>query len=246
MSLSKYSSTQETTNIARLARLILGPCTDALRDILKTVVLPSDLSKRVKEYTDKQFKLKRNPLTKSQLEIIFPSPQTTYSGDYSEFDISLLYLLLRNVSKIPPHSEGWGEIPKPGDRSVAANIERLRLVRNKYYGHAADSSLSESNFGTEWRNIRDIVVELGYHLGTSVRYQDAVNTIITCSMDPEQEKKYIELLGDVREFHKTVDNLSTQIQTIQRELILPQDPRIAKMIETTRKMITMHHEDISH
>ncbi|XP_062614192.1 uncharacterized protein LOC134275925 [Saccostrea cucullata] len=247
MSLSKYASTQETTNIARLARLILGPCTDVLRDILKKEVLPSDLSKTVKEYTDKQLKLKkRNPLNRSHLEIIFPTSQTAYSGDYSDFDISLLYLLLRNVSKIPPHSEGWGEIPRPGDKSVAANIERLRLLRNKYYGHAADPSLSESKFRAEWRNIRDIFVELENYLGTTGVYEDAINTIQTCSMDPEQEKKYIELLGDVREFHKTVDNLSSQIQTIQREMILPRDPRIANMIETTRKMVSMHHEALSH
>ncbi|XP_061190636.1 uncharacterized protein LOC133198589 [Saccostrea echinata] len=215
MSLSKYASTQETTNIARLARLILGPCTDVLREILKTEVLPSELSKKVKEFTDKQLKRgNRNPLNKIQSEILFPLPEKQYSGDYSDLDISLLYILLRNVSKIPQHSEGWEKIPKPGDRSVAANIERLRLVRNKYYGHAADLSLSESNFKAELRNIRDIIMELERYLGTTGIYQDAINTIETCSMDPEQEKKNIELLGD---FH----NLSSQIQSIQRELKLP-------------------------
>ncbi|XP_062582658.1 uncharacterized protein LOC134244401, partial [Saccostrea cucullata] len=61
-----------------------------------------------------------------------------------------------------------GKIPDPGDRSVAANIERIRLLRNQYYGHAADLSLSDSDIAQEWRNIRDIVVELERHLDPTV------------------------------------------------------------------------------
>ncbi|XP_061190580.1 uncharacterized protein LOC133198513 [Saccostrea echinata] len=247
MSLSKcYTSTPETTNTARLARLILGPCTDVLRDILKTDVQPSDLSRKVKEFTDNLPHGQRNPLNKTQSEIVFPKSTKQYSGDYSDLDISLLYFLLRNVSKIAPHSKGWGEIPNPGDRSVTANIERIRLLRNKYYGHSADLSLSESEFRQEWRNIRDIVVELERHLGTKTVFQDAVNTIKTCSMDPEQEKKYIDFLGDIRDLHTTVDFLSNNVQITQREPALPRDPRVARMIERTKKMISKHTEAMSH
>ncbi|XP_062577801.1 serine/threonine-protein phosphatase 6 regulatory ankyrin repeat subunit C-like, partial [Saccostrea cucullata] len=212
MSLSKcYTSTPETTNTARLARLILGPCTDVLREILKTEVLPSDLSRKVKEFTNKLPNRQRNPLNKKQSETIFPKQTEQYSGDYSDLDISLLYLLLRNVSKIAPHSKGWGEIPNPGDRSVAANIERIRLLRNQYYGHAADLSQSEPEFRQEWRNIRDIVVELERHLGTTTVFQDAVKEIKTCTMDPEQEKKYINLLGDkTRAFDRVKELLDNQ------------------------------------
>ncbi|XP_062591558.1 uncharacterized protein LOC134253055, partial [Saccostrea cucullata] len=244
MSLSKcYTSTPETTNTARLARLLLGPCTDVLRDILKTEVKPSDLSRKVKEYIDNlQKQGKRTQLDKTQLEIFFPKPTKKYSGDYSDLDISLLYLLLRNVSnyKIAPHSKGWGKIPDPGDRSVAANIERIRLLRNQYYGHAADLSLSDSDFAQEWRNIRDIVVELERHLGTSTVYQDAVNTIKTCPMDPVQEKKYIDLLGDMKELHRTVNCISNQMQ--MRSF---RNPTVSERIEIIKKSITTHCEDIS-
>ncbi|XP_062592308.1 uncharacterized protein LOC134253745, partial [Saccostrea cucullata] len=267
MSLSKcHTSTPETTNTARLARLILGPCTDVLRDILKTEVLPSDLSKTVKIFTKSLKYGQRNPFNKAQVEMIFPKPTNQYSGDYSDLDISLLYMLIRNVSNIAAHSNGWGEIPYPGDRSVAANIERIRLIRNQYYGHSADLSLSDSEFRHEWRNIRDIVVELERHLGTSTVYQDAVNEIKTCSMDPEQEKKYIDLLGDIRELHSTVDNLSSNMQKIQRELVLHgkylvsvscHDDRemtgnpachsvnFYTMNRTTKQMIQKHNEAVS-
>ncbi|XP_062571642.1 uncharacterized protein LOC134233669 [Saccostrea cucullata] len=69
-------------------------------------------------------------------------------------------------------------------------------------------------------------------------YQDAVNMIKTCSMDPEVEKKYTDLLGDMKELHTTVQNL--------KEVVMHHDPRVARMIETTKTMITRHFEDISH
>lgn len=45
MSLSKYESTQETTNFARVARIILGPCTDVLRAVLAKEITPLNLIK---------------------------------------------------------------------------------------------------------------------------------------------------------------------------------------------------------
>ncbi|XP_062568316.1 uncharacterized protein LOC134230492, partial [Saccostrea cucullata] len=204
---SKYKSTPETTNLARVARLILGPCTDLLRDILKRNIAPSNLSKTVKTWVDDIKKKKQNSsLNKQQIALIFPLPTKHYGGDYSDFDISLLYILLRNVCKIPPHNNGRGEEPDPTDNSVSANIERIRLTRNKYYGHAADFSLSDLNFIKEWQNIYNIAVELGQHIGTLSVYKDAVNNIRTCSIDPEIEAKYIDKLLLIDELCKTVQS----------------------------------------
>ncbi|XP_062592668.1 uncharacterized protein LOC134254139 [Saccostrea cucullata] len=266
MSLSKYTSTPETTNTAQLARLILGPCTDVLREILKKEIPPYDLSKKVKEWTD-DFKKnkKRNPLNPSQNDIIFPSLTNQYWGDYSDLDISIVYIILRNVSKIPPHSKGWGENPDPANRSVAANIERIRLLRNKYEGHSADIFLSDSEFSQEWRNIRDIVVELERYLGMSTVYQESVKEIKTCSMDPEHEHKYINRLGVLEDLHSSVSKFSEKLSDMEKKLSLHINPKLEKevgmnmftlssvkdfstrlfklMIETTMVMVNDHHKE---
>ncbi|XP_062592670.1 uncharacterized protein LOC134254142 [Saccostrea cucullata] len=246
MSLSKYTSTPETTNTARLARLILGPCTDVLREILKKEIPPSDLSKEVKQWIDDLKKnKKRNPLNPSQNDIVFPSPTNQYGGDYSDLDISILYTILRNVGKIPQHSKGWGENPDPADRSVAANIERVRFLRNKYYGHSADISLSDSEFKQEWRNIRDIVVELERDLGSSTFYQDSVTDIKICSMDPETEQKYIEKLDKVDELYSTISNFSDSMKNIKENLTKLRDPKLEKEIDSSRIMIERHEQDMT-
>lgn len=41
---SKYESTHETTNHVRITRMILGPCTDLLRDVLRNEKQPHALS----------------------------------------------------------------------------------------------------------------------------------------------------------------------------------------------------------
>lgn len=206
MSHSKYSmyrSTEDTTNLARLARIILGPCTDVLRDVLKKNMNPSVLPGTVKTFITHLPKHKKSPFTKQQEKIV-------YTGKYSDFDITLLYILFRNICTFPPHSQQWGNAPNPGDRSESANIERIRVLRNKYQGHHSSISISNSDFNREWQDIFDIVKELEMYLGTCTVYQEEVKEIKTCCMDPEQETKYIKQLWDLNK--KLDDILGNYIQ----------------------------------
>lgn len=98
MANSKYASTRETTNLARVARIILGPCTDVLCDVLKKEIPPSTLSQKVTTYLANLPKQKQPPITKEQERII-------HNGNYSDFDITFLFFLLRNISNISPHAK---------------------------------------------------------------------------------------------------------------------------------------------
>lgn len=191
MAQSKYCSTRETTNLARLSRIILGPCTDVLRAILRKEIPPSTLPQKVKTYLAKTPKPKNTLITKEQELLI-------NNGNVSDFDISLLYFLLRNITQIPPHINEWGNNPRQCDRSVSANIERIRLIRN-FLGHISEISISEDTFNTRWREISGIVKELDTYLGTSTVYHDSVVELKTCSMDNEQQFRYTKELVDVNE-----------------------------------------------
>lgn len=173
MSLSKYNSPEETINYARLAVIILGPCTDVLRNVLIKEKTPADLIKQINNYIAE----KKKP------QINQPTQKLIYShrGNYSEFDIPLLYFLFRNISSIPPHANKWGNNPKQSDRSVSANIERIRLIRNNYV-HVNHPSISKKDFEQEWKNIVQIVRELEQFLGSSTDLQDKVIDMKKCFM----------------------------------------------------------------
>lgn len=189
MSLQNYESTRGTTNLARVARMILGPCTDILCALLRKEVTPSALIHNVKTFIANHSKHKPCPINKDQQKLVC-------GGNYSEFDITLLYTLLRNVSTFPPPSNDWGKDPDKNDRSVSANIERIRLERNQY-GHSSDTSLTDTVFNEKCQNIFTIIQEIEGYLGADNVYQEAVTFIKTVSMDPEQENKYINQLHHV-------------------------------------------------
>lgn len=178
----------ENTYLVRVAQMILGPCTNVLRDVLRKEISPPDLEKKVRTYVDKT---KKSLINKQQEALV-------YGQDYSKYDLTLLYFLLRNMCSIQPHSNNWGNNPSSVDKSVSANIERIRMIRNEY-GQNLERSISDTNFDKKCQDIHDIVHELEKHLGPSTDYQDEVNTIKTSPMDPEQIAKQIKELLDLHE-----------------------------------------------
>lgn len=189
MSLQNYESTRETTHLARVAWIIFGPCTGVLCALLRKELTPSALVHNVNTFIANHPKHKPCPINKDQQKLVC-------GGNYSEFDITLLYTLLRNVSTFPPPLNDWGKDPVKNDRSVSANIERIRLERNQYV-HKSGISLTDTAFNKKCQDIFTIIQELEGYLGADTFYQDKVSFIKTCPMDPEQEAKYINQLHDV-------------------------------------------------
>lgn len=182
----KIKSTRETTNLARIVRIILGPCTDVLCAVLTKEIQPSTLKQNVKTFVANH----RNPIiTQKQQQLID-------AGNYSDFDISLLYLLLRNVCSIQPHTNQWGKVPRQEDRGLSANIERIRVIRNEYYGYFTEFSISDADFEHKWKTIFQIVRELECYVGTDTEYQEALTELKICPMDPDAVQAYIKKLQD--------------------------------------------------
>lgn len=183
MACSKYQSTQETTNLARIVRIILGPCTDVLRDVLAKEIHPSALSHDFKSFVAHSSKYRKLPFSKAQERLVS-------NGDYSNFDISLLYFLLRYICSIPPHLKKWGNVPHPNDRTLSANIERIRIIRNESFMNSK-ISLSNSEFEEIWTNIFTAVQDIECYIGSSNIYQKTLMELKMCSMDPNHEENYI-------------------------------------------------------
>ncbi|XP_062611432.1 uncharacterized protein LOC134273260, partial [Saccostrea cucullata] len=214
MSHLKYASTPQTTNLARTSRLILGPCADMMREVLLNEVPTTDLSRRVEKWLKSA---KKNPLHISQTDLIFPPPSSIYGGNYSDMDISLLYILLRNVTKLPAHSQGWGNDPDTTDRSVSANMERIRFIRNKHYGHAVEIGIPDADYQNEFMNIRKIAEDVDIYFG-GTKYQKSVDFIKTDTMDAEQEMKWIKQLAIFESVVSNVEENTKEIQKLKHKI----------------------------
>ncbi|XP_056005263.1 uncharacterized protein LOC130050161 [Ostrea edulis] len=229
MASSVYSSTPETTNANRTYRVVLGPCTDGLRDTLRHYVPPHTFPHVVKLN-----KLNLPPsLTAVQRNLILPK-LGNYTGRYDDMDISLLYILLRNITNISPHSKGWGNDPDSRDSSLSANVERIRLVRNRCV-HSCDLSMSNVDFNSIWSTIRSVMVDLDAFLVNGNKYEKEVDFLRHESMDPENELQYEEeLRKQVEEDTKTremVVNLKRRIEDTS-ERVEKLDVKMAKLTES--------------
>ncbi|XP_055995755.1 uncharacterized protein LOC125671725 [Ostrea edulis] len=215
---SSYASTPETTNANRACRVVLGPCTDGLRDTLRHYVPPPSFPHIIKQ---NERKLPR--LTAVQRDLILPR-HGSYTGNYDDMDISLLYILLRNITGISPHSKGWGNDPDPRDTSLSANIEIIRLARNRCV-HCSVPFMSNTDFNSIWSTIRSVMVDLDDFLGNGKKYEKAVDFLRHESMDPEHDLHYEEKLRkQVEEDTKTremVVKLENEMKKLTKSPIPP-------------------------
>ena len=202
MASTSYAATPEMTNTLRVIRLLIDPCTDQLRDLLRSFVPPVSFPAVIQR---ERWRLPR--LTEPQRELIL-SNSGEYSGNYNDIDISLLYILLRNVCGIQAHNKGWGNTPDSADRSVSANIERLRLARNRC-GHST-GGMSNAEFNQVWSEIRAAVVDLDKALGIGNKYQEAVDFVRNDTMDPVRDKHYMDkLLNQMKENESIMEKVKS-------------------------------------
>ena len=202
---STYAATEEMTNLNRVSRLLMGPCTDQLGDLLHFYIHPASFPAVIQR---ERSRLPR--LTPPQRNLILPNIGK-YSGKYKDMDISLLYSLLRNFCGIKAHSKGWANTPETTDRSVSANIERIRLARNRC-GHCT-GGMSKADFNQIWSDIRAAVVDLDKVLGNKNKYQKAVDFVRNDTMDPETDIHYsdqlLEQMKDIENITESIDSLKS-------------------------------------
>ena len=101
---------EEDMNQRILSSVIDKTCTNLLRQILHHSVPQTEMPLVLNEVNRKEklFKILNNP----QKDILYPQ-NGYFNGSYSELDLPLLYILIRNASKITEHQHGWGKTPSP-------------------------------------------------------------------------------------------------------------------------------------
>ena len=225
------SSTKQTTNYARLCRLLVDVGTQALRDTFNAIHAPPTLQTVLAgNKTTLQLLRKRKIINPTQWGKLFPAiPNSVSSRD---FDITLLMVLLRNICGLPSPATGWDAFPVVTDMSREADIARVKYFRNTVYAHAEHASVDDVTFNTYWQDIRDTLVRLG-----GVKYKAAIDNLETECMDPDIEDHYKELLS---QWKKDEDNVKDQLNEIGSEIRTV----IKKLDDLTVSSLT-HSEEVS-
>jgi len=223
------SSTKETTNYARLCRLLVDVGTQAVRDTFNAIHPPANLNVLLAGNKATLQPLRaRKIINPTQWGKLFPAIPSSVSS--ASFDITLLMVLLRNLCGLAAPATGWDALPATTDVSLEADIARIKYFRNAVYAHAEHASVDDATFNTYWIEIRDSLVRLG-----GVAYRAAIDNLETECMDPDVEEHYKELLQqwkndednikdelkeigiDIKILTKKIDNLVTSTVTSKEE-----------------------------
>ena len=205
-----FSSTKETTNYARLCRLIVDVGTQVFRDTFDAIHAPTNLHTVLagNKATIQTLRTK-GVINANQWGKLFPTISTSVS--LAHFDITLLMVLLRNLCGLTSPATGWDKLPAETDVSREADIARVKYYRNTVYGHAECASVDDAAFNAYWSDIRDALVRLG-----GVKYKTAIDKLETEVMDPDLEDHYKELLT---QWKKDEDNMKDDVNEIKKTLV---------------------------
>lgn len=196
-------TTTENTNFARLCRLLIDGGTSVLRDVFDSFHTPSSLQMILLSTpvhaTLKGLKTKR-VLNVSQWNKLYPISSTSVNS--VSFDITLLFLLLRNICSLKPPATGWDKPPLPSDKSKEADFIRIKFYRNELYGHICETAIPDSSFKKYWSDITDVLLRLG-----GPQYKLQIDKLEKTSMDAEDKKYYSSCLKEWEEYEQSLKEM---------------------------------------
>ena len=131
--------TKEKTNYLRFAALVIDGGALALKTQFDLQFPPQSLGQDLQSHGNFQIlnNLKHKKILKNdQFDLLFPPPPKI--ADSSDFDVSLFSCLIQNLPVFNQHTSPVWKQPGPPahtDLSLAADVKRLRLLRNQVRVH---------------------------------------------------------------------------------------------------------------
>ncbi|CAH3165827.1 unnamed protein product [Pocillopora meandrina] len=187
-----HPSTKETSNYARLCHLLVDVGSCVLREIFDRICPPGNLHTVLsdpKNHAKLQTLRKKRVLSTSQWHKLYPAFKSSVCS--RDFDTFLLVFLLRNIWGLTLLASGQDDLPLATDTSPAADITRIKILRDRVYSHVTSGSVDDPTFSSYWNDIRDTFQCIG-----GARYRDVINDLEIDCMDADSEKYYQELFKE--------------------------------------------------
>ena len=221
-------SSKGRDNFQRLARLLISGGTVLMREAFDIKCPPSNLSTILQNPATKKL-LKAAKLTKPQRNCLYPSPGMF--GKSTDFDITLLFRLLRTICGLTSPVTGWDVLPASTDDSLEADLARIKYFRNSIYGHVNENiEISDDEFLVYWREISEALARVAGQISPAKakEWQNAIDTFLKDPLTEEDKRHEQELQHwyqndtEVKEYIEKVEssikNLVKEAQSFRKEV----------------------------
>ena len=209
---------KEKVNYVRSCCFNVDVFPDILRHILQSDIPPTQIysDAQAKSAADRAARV-RNAFTLSREQ--WTLLQNAGKAGYGDFDLTLLYTLIRNLtlpSCVPP-SRGWGLEPSlPTQVTIGDDVERMRSLRNTIYGHATSTAIPDNVFQGYCTTAVDICSRMDAHYVGS-KYIDMLKDIEKIEFVQQKVSEYIDI---VTQQIQNDEQLKSEVAELQTEMDL--------------------------
>ena len=225
-------ATDEKANFQRLTRLLMRGGLALLKEVFDSIHpppnFPAVLSNPVIK-TQLQTLRRNRVLTHPEWNCLYnPSGPGTY-GKSTDFDISLLCKLLREICSLTPPATGWDILPNSTDHSLEADLARIKFYRNKIYGHNHSMEITNADFEKLWMEISEALLRIASSISSAKRdeWKKSIEKFFLEQLTPDAEecvdelrlwhKKDMETKDEIEKLRITQELIQKQLQQMQIE-----------------------------
>ena len=218
-------TTDENANFQRLTRLLMRGGLALLREVFDAIHPPANLPAVLGNPTikSKLQTLRRNRvLTYPEWDRLYNPPTGAY-GKSSDFDITLLCKLLREICSLTP-STGWDNLPNSTDYSREADVVRIKFYRNTIYGHNHSMEIPNADFEKLWIEISEALLRIADRISRAKRdeWKKSIENLSRDPLTPDAKEYVSELRLWYKKDMDTKDEIEKLIERVDQntELLL--------------------------
>ena len=225
-------TTDEKANFQRLTRLLMRGGLALLREVFDSIHphLPAVLGNPTIKSNLQT--LRGRVLTQPEWDCLYNPPSGAY-GKSTDFDISLLCKLLREICSLTPPATGWKDLPNITDHSLGAEVVRIRIYRNKIYGHNHTMEVTDADFEKLWMEISETLLRLASSISRAKRdeWKNSIEKFFHEPLTPDAKKCVDELRSwyfvdmDTKNKLEKLDKKMEQMQIKQEQMKNEQEQR---------------------
>ena len=185
-------TSSEKANFHRLARLLMCGGLTLLREVFDSIHPPASLP-AVLSHPATVRQLKGARLTRAVWEQVY-LPSGGY-GKSADFDITLLFRLLRTICHLVPPPTGWDCLPPMSDCSLESDLVRIKYYRNNIYGHNQTMEISDDEFVDLWREVSEALLRIAGSFSSAKRdeWKECADKFRHDPLTPDAESYVAEL-----------------------------------------------------
>ena len=200
----------DTKRFQRVATLFVRGGTTIIRGLFDHIHPPSTLAHvlQIQHRATLEDLKRRRILNSDQWKKLFPSSGA--DGQSKDFDLTLLFVLLRNICNLTAPANGWDNLPANiSDISLEDDLARIKYYRNSRYAHTSDGKLSEDEFNDYWDEISRALVRILTFYDTTesvTNWEKEIKKLRSGPISSEDKQRWLDGLPS-----KINDSLTLQV-----------------------------------